>query len=178
MDNLICKVLDEDIGEKSKELVNPRIRYGARGIVLREDGKIAVFNKTNKNEYKLPGGGIDEGESPEEGFIREVLEETGCDIEIIHKLGVAEEYKTLDNFMQISHVFVGNVTKDTGNLHMTQKEIDEGGRLLWLEPNEALKRIIDAYDKLLPSKYENIYYMKFINLRDRKILEYYIKNLK
>ena len=123
MENLICKILDEDIGEKSKELIKPRVRYGARGIVLRNDGKIAIFNKANKKEYKLPGGGIDEGESPQQGFIREVLEETGCEIEIIQKLGIAEEYKTLDNFMQISHVFVGRVTKDTGNLHMTQKEI-------------------------------------------------------
>lgn len=29
-----------------------------------------------KNEYKLPGGGIDKGENPEEAFKRETLEET------------------------------------------------------------------------------------------------------
>ena len=32
MENLICKILDEDIGEKSKELINPRVRYGARKL--------------------------------------------------------------------------------------------------------------------------------------------------
>ena len=58
---LICKIIDEDIGEVSVKMDNPRLRLGARGIVVREDGKIAVFNKSNKNEYKLPGGGI-EGE--------------------------------------------------------------------------------------------------------------------
>ena len=57
---LIYKVTDEDIGEISVENQNPRVRLGARGIVIREDGKIAVFNKSNKNEYKLPGGGIEE----------------------------------------------------------------------------------------------------------------------
>lgn len=64
---------------------NSRLRLGARGIAIREDEKIAIFNKSNKNEYKLPGGGLEgEGEEePEEDFKREVLEEIGCEIEII-----------------------------------------------------------------------------------------------
>ena len=64
---------------------NSRLRWGARGRAIREDGKIAIFNKSNKNEYKLPGGGLEgEGEEePEEAFKREVLEEIGCEIEII-----------------------------------------------------------------------------------------------
>lgn len=64
---------------------NSRLRLGARGIAIREDGKIAIFNKSNKNEYKLPGGGLEgEGEEePEEAFKREVLEEIGCEIKII-----------------------------------------------------------------------------------------------
>lgn len=64
---------------------NSRLRLGARGIAIREDGKIAIFNKSNKNEYKLPGGGLEgEGEEePEEAFKREVLEEIWCEIEII-----------------------------------------------------------------------------------------------
>lgn len=64
---------------------NSRLRLGVRGIAIREDGKIAIFNKSNKNEYKLPGGGLEgEGEEePEEAFKREVLEEIGCEIEII-----------------------------------------------------------------------------------------------
>ena len=46
----------------------PQLRKGARGIVIREDGKIAIFNKANKHEYKLPGGGIEENENPEDAF--------------------------------------------------------------------------------------------------------------
>ena len=47
---LICKIMDENIEEVSVKMDNPRLRLGARGIVVREDGKIAVFNKSNKNE--------------------------------------------------------------------------------------------------------------------------------
>lgn len=174
--DIIAKITDEDIGLKSISVDNPRLRKGARGIVIREDGKIAVFNKSNKNEYKLPGGGLEGEEDPELAFKREVLEETGCEVEIIKSLGVTEEHKTLDNFKQISYVFVGKVVKDTKKLNVTDKEKDEGAKLLWETPENALKLITDCYDKLVDSAYESVYYTKFIVLRDRKILEYYLKN--
>ena len=47
---MLIKITDEDIGEVSKDMNNPRLRLGARGIAIREDGKIAIFNKSNKNE--------------------------------------------------------------------------------------------------------------------------------
>lgn len=120
--SMLFKITDEDFGIEPKEMNNPRLRLGSRGIVIREDGKIAVFNKSNKNEYKLPGGGIEGDENPEEAFKREVLEETGCEVEIIKALGTTEECKTLDNFKQISYVFVGKVLKDTKQLNVTEKE--------------------------------------------------------
>ena len=172
---LIYKVTDEDIGETSIEVQNPRLRLGARGIVIREDGKIAVFNKANKNEYKLPGGGIEKNENPEIAFKREVLEETGCEIEIIENLGMIEENKTLDNFKQMSYVFIGKVLKDTKELHVTEKEKDEGAKLIWETPKNALNLITNCFNNLIASKYESVYHTKFIVFRDRKILERYIE---
>ena len=172
---LICKITDEDIGEKIIDMENPRLRLGARGIVIRDDGKIAIFNKSNKNEYKLPGGGLEGEEKPEEAFKREVLEETGCKVEIIETLGTTEEYKSLNNFKQISYVYVGKVQKDTNKLNLTEKEKDEGAKLLWETPEKALELITECFDKLVASKYESIYSTKFVVLRDSKILEKYIE---
>ena len=174
--NLICRLTDSDIGEKYSEIVSPKTRLGARGIIIRDDGKIALFNKANKNEYKLPGGGIENDETPEEAFKREVLEETGCIVEIIEKLGITEEYKCQSNFKQISNVFYGKVIEDTKQLHITQKEKDEGAKLLWETPEKALELITECYDRLVKSDYESVYATKFVVLRDRKILEYYISN--
>lgn len=169
---------DEDFGLESKEFNNPRIRHGARGIIINEDGKIALFNKSNKNEYKLPGGGIDENEDPKYAFKREALEETGCEIEILDELGTIEEHKSLDNFKQKSFLFVAKVINDTGNLHLTQKEKDEGAKLLWVKPEEGLELIKGCLDNLKESKYENLYHSKFIVKRDITILEYYLNNVK
>lgn len=168
---------DEDFGLESVEFNNPRIRYGARGIIIREDGKIAIFNKSNKNEYKLPGGGVDKGEDIKEAFKREALEETGCEIEIIKELGTIEEHKSLDNFKQISYLYVGKVLKDNNKLELTQKEKDEGAKLLWVDKEEGLKLITNCFENLKESKYENLYHSKFIVLRDRYILEYYLETL-
>lgn len=171
---LICKITDEDIGEKIINMDNPKLRLGARGIVKRKDGKIAIFNKSNKNEYKLPGGGLEGKEKPEEAFKREVLEETGCEIEITDVLGTTEEYKSLNNFKQISYVFVGKVLNDTKQLNVTQEEKDEGARLLWVKSSKALELIKNCINDLKDSQYENVYSTKFVVLRDRKILEYYL----
>lgn len=174
-EELICKLTDKDIGEIPTEMKKPQLRLGARGIVIREDGKIAIFNKSNKNEYKLPGVGLEDEETPEKAFQREVLEETGCEVKIIENLGTTEEYKSLNNFKQISYVFVGKVLKDTKQLNVTEKEKDEGAKLLWETPQKALELITKCYNELVASKYESIYSTKFVVLRDRKILEKYIE---
>lgn len=172
--NCIKILTDEDFGLNSVDFNNPRIRYGARGIIVRNDGKIAIFNKSNKNEYKLPGGGVDDGENVKDAFKREALEETGCEIDIIDELGTIEEHKSLDNFKQISYVFVGKVIKEHDKLNLTQKEKEEGAKLLWVDKEEGLRLISECISNLKESKYENLYHSKFIVLRDKIILEYYL----
>ena len=173
----IIKITDKDVGTEEWKLDNPRIRNASRGIVIREeDGKIAILNKTNKNEYKLVGGGIEGNEDPRVAFKREVIEEAGCEVEILEELGITEEYRTHHNFKQISHIFVSKVTKDLHHLDLTKKEQDEGAKLIWLDPKEALEKIIDSFNKAVASEYEDIYSTKFVVTRDRKILEYYLNN--
>lgn len=170
----IKKITDKDFNLKSIPFDNPRHRYASRGIILNSDNKIAILNKKNKNEYKLIGGGIEFNESPKQAFIREVYEETGCKIAIIDELGVIEEEKSLDNFKQTSYIYVARVVDNTKELHLTQKEIDEGAALLWLEPCYALSLIKKSFNNIIASKYENLYHSRFIVKRDYEILKYYI----
>ena len=92
-------------------------------------------------------------------------------------MGTIEEDKSINNFKQISYVFVGKVIKDTKQLNVTKKEKDEGAKLLWETPEKALELIKGCYDKLIASKYASVYSTKFIIVRDSKILERYL-NLK
>ena len=172
----INKLTDEDFGLDIVPFDNPRHRYGARGIVFNKDNKIAVLNKTLKNEYKLVGGGIEEDEDPTKAFKREVLEETGCFVEITNYLGTIIEEKSLTNFKQISYVYVAKVIKNLNKLNLTLKEQEEGATLLWKDLNEALILITNCQSNLVGSKYDNLYKSLFMVERDKKILEYYLKN--
>lgn len=59
--NVIAEITDDMFEIEPIPFNNPKVRYGARGIVKTQDGLIAVFFKKAKNEYKLPGGGIEQG---------------------------------------------------------------------------------------------------------------------
>lgn len=177
----IIKDSDLGIGLKDKPLNNPITRYASRGILLNQEGKIGLFHKALKHEYKLPGGGMD-GDDPVTAFKREMMEETGCEVEIIQKLGTIEEHKGQTNFKQISHVYVARVTKDTHTLHLTEKEKAEGAEFLWATLDEAITLIHDSFDKLVASSAkvkngaESVYMTQFVIKRDEAILQYY-KNL-
>ncbi len=172
--NLIKTITNENFDSENQIMINPKVRIGARGIVINDKGEIAIFHKKNKNEYKLPGGGVDENETIEDAFLREVLEETGLEVKIIKYMGITEEYRSDDNFKQISHVYIATVIKDTKVLHLTTKEKDEGGEFLFLNPIKALEKIDTCINKLKASKYENLYHVKFIVTRDKYILEEFI----
>ena len=51
-----------------------------RAVLVRED-KIAVIKAKKSGAFMLPGGKLDEGETYEETLRREILEETGIEIE-------------------------------------------------------------------------------------------------
>lgn len=170
----IAIIKNSDLGFEEFPLSNPQIRTAARGIVIRNDGKIAIFNKVKKNEYKLPGGGIEETEDIKECFIREVFEETGCKIKIIKEIGIIEEHRSRDNFKQISHIFEAKVISKTNKAELTSKEKNEGGKTIWTTPEKGLELIEKCIHSLKQSKYEDLYHSKFIVYRDKIILEYYL----
>jgi 8-oxo-dGTP pyrophosphatase MutT (NUDIX family) len=60
------------------------------GIVLIKDNKVALIerHRAGLEYFVFPGGGVDEGESPEQAAIRETMEELG--IEVVIKQKVAE----------------------------------------------------------------------------------------
>lgn len=173
---LIAKITDEDIGEEMVQMKNIIYRKASRGIVLDENGNMAIFYKKNKHLYKLPGGGLEDQENYKEAFIREVREEVGCEVEVVATLGYTEEYKTKDSYMQTSYVYVGKVIQKLEHMELTEMEQDEGGERLWLTPQEALKRMKENYENLLASEYTSLYSTKIVAKRDIKILEKYLKN--
>ena len=67
-------------------------RIRVAGIVPINDGFAfmhradVIKRKDFQNYYTFPGGGLEEGETLEEGTIREIKEEFGINVKIIRKL--------------------------------------------------------------------------------------------
>ena len=58
------------------------------GIVLIEDNKVALIerHRAGLHYFIFPGGGVDEGESPEQAALRETMEELGIEVAIKQKV--------------------------------------------------------------------------------------------
>ena len=68
-----------------------KTRAGSRAVIVRGD-KILLTHEKVSGWYLVPGGGIEEGETPEEAALRELKEECGLDGTIVRPLAV--QYKT------------------------------------------------------------------------------------
>ena len=60
------------------------------GIILVENDKAALIerHRAGLHYFVFPGGGVDEGETPEQGAIREAMEELGVEVVIRQKVAV------------------------------------------------------------------------------------------
>jgi len=60
------------------------------GIVLIENDKVALIerHRGGLDYFVFPGGGVDEGETPEDAAIRETMEELGVEVVIKQKVAI------------------------------------------------------------------------------------------
>ena len=65
-------------------------RLAAYAVILDEQERIllALWNERDEPLWTMPGGGVEVEETPAEGAVREVLEETGYDVELSGLLAV------------------------------------------------------------------------------------------
>lgn len=119
---------------------------GALAVIIRkEDNKILLQYENKWNQWRLPGGSIDENETPEQGLIREVLEETGYKATITRPLRstyVCYE-KFIDNknwYERRAFGFVVEIDQLFKNeLRLTKDESEAGLKYEWIEPKKAIE---------------------------------------
>lgn len=78
-------------------------RPASLGILFSKDRKeILLVQRKDVPVWVLPGGGIDDGESPEEAAVREFWEETGVRVKIVKKIA---EYTPINKLSSPAHLF-------------------------------------------------------------------------
>lgn len=118
-----------------------KTRVAARAVVKDENGHIALLKVGKHNYYKLPGGGVDEGEDIYTALLRECLEEIGCNIAVLAEVGVVEEHRQKSELKQTSYCYLAKVVGPKGSPNFTQKELDGGFSNVWVSPSEAVRLI-------------------------------------
>ena len=97
-------------------------RLVARAIVLDESNHVALhtirrfdFGMPYEQVYfETPGGGVDEGESPEQAAARECEEELGYEIEVLCPIGIVDDYYNVICRHNINYYFLARRKKKVG----------------------------------------------------------------
>jgi 8-oxo-dGTP diphosphatase len=109
--------------------VSDEIR-AAGGVVMR-DGRVVVVHRPKYDDWSLPKGKLEPGESWEEAALREVEEETGLRVTLGDEL--ASTHYTTGGRPKTVRWWCMSVVDDDG--HEPDHEVDQ---LRWVTPGEAL----------------------------------------
>ena len=143
-------------------------RFVVRALI-EKDGLFAM-QQGKRGEYKIPGGGMDEGESVVDALMREVKEETGLVIisETMKELGQITEIRRDifdENIKYIAHSmhYACEVEVEMVEPSMTESEKEKGYHLVWVD----LDTIIETNTNLMTEKWQ---------FRDVEFLKWYKAN--
>lgn len=144
-------------------------RISAGGVVLRlERGALLVALVRERNEnleelsgYVLPKGGVEEGESVEEGAIREIEEEAGLtELACLGPLVVLERLSERKNYWSINHYFLYLTDQITGEIKDAEHHfdfqwfpLDDLPEMFWRDEKSLLqKQRQDLYARVIAHK--------------------------
>ena len=161
----LAAIHDRDFGlPDNEDETKFSVRTAARAVLLDNKHRVALIDATTRGYYKLPGGGIDDGELIEEALHREVIEEAGYRIKDIIPLGYTHETRHKYKQFNISYAFIAHADKFVGN-NLMEDEKEDGFELKWFDNiDDAIKAVesVDTSDK--------VYQAKFFTVREAAIL--------
>lgn len=129
------------------------LRKSARAILINDQGLIATQYLNTYTFHKLPGGGVDAGETVPQALRREIKEEVGCDSVVGEPIGVVIEYRNKYNLLHVSYCYVAKVVGPILEPALEPGEIEEGQETKWVTPAEL--ELLMVNDQ--PQKYEGYF---------------------
>jgi 8-oxo-dGTP pyrophosphatase MutT (NUDIX family) len=96
--------LDELEPLRQTLLVHPTPFVAGTAAVIDEDGMILLQHRADNLLWSMPGGALEVGETPAQGVVREVLEETGIGCEPVALVGVYD--KRLWKARVAQHIYI------------------------------------------------------------------------
>lgn len=141
----------------------------ARAILMDGDGHFAVhrlhgFDKFgDRNYFETPGGGVDEGETPEIAVIRECYEETGYDVEVVEFLGKVTDFYNCLARKNVNYYFLCKAKSSSTGTHFAS----EGDTLIAETLFLPIDEIIEKYEST-----PNTMLSKIVKTRELPVWQY------
>jgi 8-oxo-dGTP diphosphatase len=114
---------------------SPRHSVSVAGVVVDDAGRALMVERRDNGKWEPPGGILELDEAIEEGVRREVLEETGLDVEVERLTGV---YKNLPRGV-LALVFLCRPLREVA------APGDETAAIKWMTPREVGEQADEAY---------------------------------
>ena len=115
---------------------NVPLKPGVAAIIFDDNDRILILKRTRGPYWSIPGGRQDLGESAPECCIRETLEETGLQTEIVRLIGLYTNPSSIcaypDGNVHQSYIALFECKVLSGELKFS----DESGAFHWLSQNE------------------------------------------
>jgi 8-oxo-dGTP diphosphatase len=112
----------------------------AGGVVLDDEGRVAIVHRPRYDDWSLPKGKLDAGETFEEAAVREVEEETGMHCSLADELDPVR-YRDNKGRPKVVRYWLMQVEDDPG--FVPNDEVDE---LRWVTPGEAAELLSYPHD--------------------------------
>lgn len=128
----------------------PRKITAAGALCTNAEGKVLLVVPTYKTEWEIPGGTVEENESPKQACKREVLEELGIDIPIgnLLRLNYREETERVAELLLF--LFDGGVL-DAQQIAAIKLPQDELSHFHFVTLDEAKDKVIPSLHQLIES---------------------------
>jgi 8-oxo-dGTP diphosphatase len=127
-------------------------RVATKSFII-DNGKLLIVKRNSDNiqrpnMWELPGGRLDPGEDPHKGAKREIMEETGIEIEILHPINI-RHFTRKDNQKITLIIFLCKALHN--NITLSQEHTDFD----WIHLNNCKEKLdeffhpeVDIFNKL------------------------------
>lgn len=122
----------------------PTFIIGVFAVIFDKENRILFCHRTDYDLWNLPGGSLEHGETPWDGVIREVKEETGLDVKIDRLAGI---YSKPDiNEVVFQYICTAVNGKTTTNDEADKIEYFSFDKIPKNTANKHIERIRDVFE--------------------------------